>query len=1281
MAAGCPKGFYSVASAKRMAAGCPKGFYSGFAMAPQPSRSRSADRRRALAAARAASVPQVSYPDDLPIAQARDEIAAALRASQVLVVAGETGSGKTTQLPKICLELGRGVAGVIGHTQPRRIAARAVAERVAEELNVELGAQVGYQVRFTDQSSDRSLIKVMTDGVLLAEIQRDRMLRGYDTIIVDEAHERSLNIDFLLGYLHQLLPRRPDLKLIITSATIDPHRFAQHFANAPVIEVSGRTYPVEVRYRPLDAPEEPERDQVQGIVDAVAELADEPPGDVLVFLSGEREIRDTADALRGLKLTDTEIVPLYARLSAAEQHRVFQPHSGRRIVLATNVAETSLTVPGIRYVVDPGTARISRYSNRTKVQRLPIEPVSQASADQRKGRCGRVAEGVCIRLYSEEDFAARPAFTDPEILRTNLASVILQMTALGLGDVEAFGFIDPPDRRSVRDAVQLLHELGAIESDASDEQPRLTPVGRTLAKLPVDPRLGRMLVDADRNACLREVLVIVAALSIQDPRERPTERQQSADELHARFADKRSDFLAWLNLWTYLRDQQHALSSNQFRRLCRTEHLHYLRVREWQDLHSQLRRSAKDAGMHINESPAEADAVHRSLLAGLLSHVGLRQGDSREYAGARGTRFWLWPGSALAKSPPDWVMAAELVETSRLWGRTAARIDPAWVEKLAGHLVKRTYSELRWSARRGSAVADERVTLYGVPLVSGRTVAYGAIDKAVSRELFIRHALVEGEWRTQHPFLRHNRALLDELTQMEERARRRDIVIDDDALFDFYDQRIPPRVVSTRHFDSWWRKRAARDPELLSLTPEAVLGAREATDGGRDYPDVWRHGEIQLSLRYRFAPGEADDGLTVHVPLAVLNRVAPHAFDWQVEGFREELVTALLRSLPKDLRRQLVPVPDVVREIMPRLVPDGGLLTDALARAVRDVRGVVIPPQAWDRSRVPAHLQPTFRVEDAGRVVAQGKDLAALQERLAPAMRAAVTQTVDDLETSGLRAWTIGTLPRHVQRTRDGHTVEGFPALVDEGATVGVRVLLSPLEQRRAMWLGTRRLLLLSAPPPAKTVHDRLDQRTRLLLTRTPHGSVGGLLADCHACAVDDLMAAHGGPVWDGESFATLRTAVVGGLEAALVDIVRQVAAVLAAAHEAEARLNAAVDDPSVADARAQLSRLVFDGFVTVTGRRRLKDLVRYVTAIQRRMDKLRSEPSRDRAAMATIEVVEGEYHALLARAPEAVADPAVQEIRWMIEELRVSLFAQQLGTRYPVSDTRVFRALAAVDV
>ena len=1233
-------------------------------------------------ARRRARVPAVSYPPALPISQRKDEILAAVRDHQVVIVAGETGSGKTTQLPKICLELGRGVRGLIGHTQPRRLAARTVAGRIAEELGTVLGDVVGYQVRFTQQVGEDTLVKLMTDGILLTEIQQDRLLEQYDTVIVDEAHERSLNIDFILGYLKRILPRRPDLKVIITSATIDPERFSRHFGGAPVIEVSGRTYPVEVRYRPPagEAEGAPD-DQVQAICDAVDELAACGPGDILVFLSGEREIRDTADALRRRDLRDTEILPLYARLSAAEQHRVFQPHSGRRIVLATNVAETSLTVPGIKYVIDPGTARISRYSHRTKVQRLPIEPISQASANQRKGRCGRTAEGVCIRLYSEEDFLSRPAFTDPEILRTNLASVILRMAALGLGDVAAFPFVDAPDRRNVKDGINLLHELGALEPDGRGGPGRLTPLGRTLAELPVDPRLGRMLIEAGRQRCLREVLVIVAALAIQDPRERPMDASKAADAMHARFADPDSDFITYLNLWEYLHERQRELSSSQFRRLCHAEFLHYLRVREWQDLHAQLRQLVKDLGMPINRAPADRRSIHVSLLAGLLSHIGLKDGEKQEYLGARGARFAIWPGSALFKRPPRWVMAAELVETSRLWGRVAARIEPEWVEPLAQHLVKRTYSEPHWDARDGSAVATERVTLYGVPIVTARRVRYHRVNPEHARELFIRHALVEGDWRTHHRFFHANRKLLEEVEELEHRARRRDIRVDDETLFAFYDQRIGREVVSARHFDAWWKEVSATQPDLLDfeksmLVSEAAEGLRE-----EDYPDTWRQGDLTLALSYQFEPGSAADGVTAHIPLLLLNQVTAEGFDWQVPGLRQELVTALIKSLPKQLRRHFVPAPEYARAALERARPLAEPLLDALERELSRMSGVEVPRGAWRLDLVPDHLKVTFRVVDEqGRTVGEGKDLEALKRRLAGRARAALAAAAGPAERRGQRTWSFGTLPRTFEEERDGHTVRAYPALVDEGDSVAVRLLGTEDEQQRAMWQGTRRLLLLNTPSPVKRILGSLSTQDKLALSRYPYGSATELFNDCIAAAADKLLAEGGGPAWDAEGFGKLLAKVRAELASTATGVVTEVARILAVLHDVEAQL-AGLGSPALApareDIRAQLGGLVYPGFVTATGWRRLPDVLRYLRAIQRRLEKLPEDPRRDQERMLAVERVQEAYQELLDRLPPSRReDEAVERIRWMIEELRVSYFAQALKTPYPVSEKRVLRAI-----
>ncbi|WP_432012480.1 ATP-dependent RNA helicase HrpA [Streptomyces cucumeris] len=1254
------------------------------------------ERAELRVADRRAAVPDVTYPEELPVSQKKDDILAAVRDHQVVIVAGETGSGKTTQIPKICLELGRGVKGLIGHTQPRRIAARTVAERIAEEIGTPLGESVGWKVRFTDQVSQDTHIKLMTDGILLAEIQTDRELRQYDTIIIDEAHERSLNIDFLLGYLAQLLPRRPDLKVVITSATIDPERFSRHFGDAPIVEVSGRTYPVEVRYRPLleEGGEDSDRDQITAICDAVGELQAEGPGDILVFLSGEREIRDTADALNKKQLRATEVLPLYARLSHAEQHRVFQRHTGRRIVLATNVAETSLTVPGIRYVIDPGTARISRYSHRTKVQRLPIEPVSQASANQRKGRCGRTSDGICVRLYSEDDFLTRPEFTDAEILRTNLASVILQMTAAGLGDIEKFPFIDPPDRRNIKDGVQLLEELHALDGAQKDPRKRLTQVGRKLAQLPVDPRLARMVLEADRNGCVREVMVIAAALSIQDPRERPSDKQQQADQQHARFKDESSDFLAFLNLWKYIRERQRELSSSAFRRMCRQEFLNYLRIREWQDIYSQLRTVAKTMDIQLSEQDAAPDRVHTSLLSGLLSHIGLKDAEKNEYVGARSAKFAVFPGSALFKKPPRWVMSAELVETSRLWARVNAKIEPEWIEPLAEHLIKRTYSEPHWEQKQAAVMAYERVTLYGVPIVAQRKVNYGRIDPETCRDLFIRNALVEGDWRTHHQFFHDNRKLLGEVEELEHRARRRDILVDDETLFDFYEQRIPEHVVSGAHFDSWWKHKCREGgaaPELLNFEKSMLINER-AQDVTKDaYPDSWRQGNLKFRVTYQFEPGADADGVTVHIPLQVLNQVTADGFDWQIPGLREDLATELIRSLPKPVRRNYVPAPNYAQRFLESAVPLQEPLTTALGRELQRMVGVRIEPEDWDRSKVPDHLKITFRVVDERRrKLAEDKDLEALKQRLKPKTRAAISRAFESSKEAvgieqrgGLTSWTVGSLPRTFETRRGGQPVKAYPALVDEGASVALRLFDTEPEQRQAMWRGTRRLILLQLPSsPAKFVQGKLTNQAKLALSSSPHGSIAALFEDCVSAAADRLIAARGGPAWDEESFRKLFDAVRADIADATLDTVRKVQEVLAAWQSCERRLKATTSPvllSSVQDVREQLSRLVSPGFVTAHGVRRLPDLMRYLVAVDRRLQQLPGNAERDRTRMAKVHEMQDEYAWLLEQFPAGRPVPQeALEIRWMIEELRVSYFAHALGTAYPVSDKRIVKAVDA---
>jgi len=1277
-------------------------------------------------------LPPIAYPPELPVSAAREELARAIAENQVVIVAGATGSGKTTQLPKILLELGR---EKIGHTQPRRIAARSVAERIAEELDVELGTLVGYQVRFDDRTKRETAVKLMTDGVLLAEINRDRDLRRYDTIIIDEAHERSLTIDFLLGYLTRLLPRRPELKVIITSATIDPERFAKHFARAdgtpaPIVEVSGRSYPVEIRYRPLvaesgdddsdDGATRDDRDIVQGVLDGLDELEREGSGDVLVFFSGENEIRDAADAIRG-RLTargaageTTEVLPLYGRLSSAEQHRVFErarPGIRRRIVLATNVAETSLTVPGIKYVIDTGTARISRYSARSKVQRLPIEPISQASANQRSGRAGRTSDGIAIRLYSEEDFDSRPEFTDPEILRTSLAAVILQMIDLRLGDISEFPFVEPPDARGIKDGTDLLLELGAISADATTGHTRITKVGRDLARLPVDPRFGRMIVEAERRGVAREVMAIVAGLSIQDPRERPLEKRGTADASHARFTDPTSDFISLLNLWNHLEHQQRELSSSAFRRLCKAEFLNYLRVREWQELYRQLARAGKTLGIVARGASTDADAIHISLLSGLLSRIGLLDERVRakpgekgrrptEFLGSRQQRFTVFPGSVLAKKPPAAVMAAELVETSRLFARTVARIDPAWAEPLAEHLVKRSYGLPRWEKRQGSAVADEKVTLYGVPIVPKRRIQLARIDAEQARELFIRHALVgvdgkPGEWPFEirgnalYDFDRRNRALRRELEQLEERTRRRDILVDDEAVVDFYDRRIPADVTDVRRFERWWRDARTKTPELLTMTREALLGEEEAAPerDEQGFPAHWQAGEQRLRLAYRFEPGAEDDGVTLEVPLAVLPRLEDRGFDWLVPGLREELVTALIKSLPKHIRKNVVPAADWARKLMAELPEHAETpLTELLAQEIRRATHTVVSPTDFDLERVASHLRMGFAAIDArGRRVGLSKSLAELQARFAERARSSVAKVAEtvtpgrDLERSGITAWDLGELPKLVEAKQGGSTVRAFPALVDEGQSVAIRVFGTAAEQAAAHPFGVRRLLALSLPSPLGYVQEHLTGAEKLQLAASPYRSTAALLDDA-LLAVIDQAAGDRAPFTQPE-FEALRAEVSAGLIDGVFEAVQLTARVLDAARVADkaisARSSLALMSP-LADARAQLDSLVYPGFVRSTGLERLRRVPVYLAAITHRAEKMAENLGRDRQWQTEVEKATAHYRDAGGELPLPLAAPErIRTARWMLEELRLSLFAQHLGAQGPVSVPRITKALA----
>ncbi|MFT3715025.1 MAG: ATP-dependent RNA helicase HrpA [Gordonia sp. (in: high G+C Gram-positive bacteria)] len=1222
--------------------------------------------------------PTLTFPPELPVSACRDEIAEAIEKHQVVVIAGETGSGKTTQLPKICLSIGR---TSIGHTQPRRIAATSVARRIADETNTEIGDLVGYSVRFSDETSAQTRIKVMTDGILLREITGDPLLRRYDTIIIDEAHERSLNIDFLLGYLKRLLPRRPDLKLIITSATIEPDRFAKHFANpddeVPILEVSGRTYPVEIRYRPLDHDDADsgDLDQIAAIDAAVTELwTGAGRGDILVFLPTERDIRDTADALRR-RHSEAEVVPLYARLSVSEQQKIFTPSDGRRIVLATNVAETSLTVPGIRYVIDTGTARISRYSTRTKVTRLPIEKVSQASARQRAGRCGRVAPGICIRLYSEDDFDARPEYTDPEILRTNLAAVILSMISLRLGDVADFPFVQPPEARAVKDGMALLSELGAVTGiDSADA--RLTPVGTSLARLPIDPRLGRMLVAGRDNGCLDDMLVIVAALSLPDVREFPADRREAAQAAHREYAVPGSEFLSRLRLWQHLQDTRDDLSGNRFRRWCSDNYLHYLRIREWWDLHRQLRRTVKDLKWTVSSSggSGDADAIHRSVLAGLLTNIGAKQGDTKEFLGTRGTRFLLFPGSELAKKPPAFVMAAELIETSRLFAHTVAAIDPEWVEQIAPDLVTRTYSEPAWSSRRGAVMANEKVSLYGVPLVAARRVNYGQIDPVASREIFIQAALVEGRWRTRHEFYAHNARLLQDAEDLEHRARR-NLRLSDQDLFDFYDARIGPNVVSTRHFDSWWKKESRTNPTLLHLddagsdAPDVPVAA--------DFPPAWQQGQTRLELRYHFEPGVRDDGVTVLIPRPLLDHVHAGGFDWLVPGLRSELATALIKSLPKGLRKSMSPAQRYADLALSGLTPRSEPLRTGLARELSRITRISLAPSDFRADQLPAHLRMHFAVVDEkGEIIARDDRLDALRDALGGGERPA---TAAPMHT----AWTadgIGVLPDSVDEVVAGQQVVTFPTLEDFPDGVRVVSVTGPAARDAGIRAGVQRLLELSIAPLNRKIASNLPPVKRLALSQSPYRRDDDLFADCTRRAIADALEAEPdvAGIRTPKQFAALAERLSPRVRAAAPDYFDLAVEALG---ESSA-VRRAVDDHSgtlaADDVADQLADLIFDGFVGVTPLRRMRSLPRYLTAARLRLEALPGSADRDRAGTDAVDRVITHWNQRLTQVPDSRQDALNEQAHWMVEELRVSLFAQQLGTDGPVSEKRVLKALDA---
>lgn len=1232
---------------------------------------------------------QIVFPENLPVVEKRQDIFNAIRDNQVVIIAGETGSGKTTQIPKICLELGLGVKGFIGHTQPRRLAARSVANRIAEELHTEIGQLVGYKVRFSDQVSDTTLIKLMTDGILLAEIQKDKLLLQYDTIIIDEAHERSLNIDFILGYLKQLLPKRPDLKVIITSATIDVERFSNHFNHAPVVEVSGRTYPVEVRYRPPifdnNDSEVEKNSDFQPIIDAIDELSAESNGDILIFLTGEREIRDLADTLNKLQLRHTDVLPLYARLSNSEQNRIFQSHTKRRIVLATNVAETSLTVPGIKYVIDPGLARISRYSYRTKVQRLPIEPISQASANQRKGRCGRTSDGICIRLYDEQDFLSRPEFTEPEILRTNLASVILQMTALGLGDIAAFPFVQAPDSKYIRDGIRLLEELGALYT--KHHRYHLTDIGKILAQLPIDPRLARMLVEARRLGCTKEIMIITAALSIQDPRERPFDKQQASDEKHRRFADKQSDFISYINLWNYIKTQQQELSGNQFRRLCQKEFLNYLRIREWQDVYTQIRQTIKQLAFPINSQLADYRSLHVALLCGLLSHVGMKELEKHEYIGARNIKFAIFPNSAIFKNQPKWCIASELVETSRLWGRTAAKIEAEWIEPVAKHLVKYSYSEPRWSKKQGTTIANEKVTLFGLPIVASRIVNYSKIDPVLSRSLFIRHALVEGDWLTNHIFYKQNQKLIEEVEDLEHKSRRQDILIDDNELFNFYDQRIDKSVISAKHFDSWWKTKQKTDPDFLNFKKNMLINQSAQSVNLNDFPDFWYQDQLKLPLSYQFDIGDKRDGVTITIPINILNQVKNRGFDWQVPGFREDLVIALIKSLPKSLRKNLVPAPNYAQAFLNRVGATDQPLLETLETEFRKMTGVKITNEDWQLDQIPDYLKMSFSIVDNNKEIAFGKDLDKLKEQLKTQVQQALSSLTEkksiSLEQDNLTDWNFGTLPHIYEAKQKNYVVKAYPTIIDNQNSVSIKLVDSKQEQQRLTKLGLRRLLILNIPSPIKYLHEKLPNKSKLGLYFNSFGTVLSLIDDCIACAVDYLIEKNNQTIENQEQYQQLLDYTKAHINETVVDIAKQVESILTLHFNINKKLKGRVDLSlafALSDIKQQINNLIYKGFVAKSGYHRLNDIHRYLLAIEKRIEKLMQNASKDRQAMNTVEEVKNLYENWLNSLTENQRlQQQVVNIRWMIEELRVNLFAQQLGTPYPISAKRIKQQIEQV--
>ncbi len=1215
--------------------------------------------------------PVLNYPEELPVCQNRNKILEAIKNHQVVVLCGETGSGKTTQLPKLCLELGRGTRGLIGHTQPRRLAARAVASRIAEELQSEVGEAVGYRVRFTDKVSERSYIKLMTDGILLAEIQNSRFLDQYDTLIIDEAHERSLNIDFLLGYLKQLLPKRPDLKLIVTSATIDPMRFSRHFDDAPVIEVSGRTYPVEVQYQPLQSRDEESQQEVdlqQGIIDAVKTLSKLDRGDILVFLSGEREIRKTAESLQKEHLPNTEVLPLLARLSAQEQNRIFHPGSQRRIILATNVAETSLTVPGIKYVIDSGVARISRYSFRSKVQRLPIEKISRASANQRKGRCGRVSSGICIRLYAEDDFLNRPEFSEPEILRTNLASVILQMEQLRLGHIDNFPFVEVPDRRLIKDGYALLFELGAM-----NERRQLTNRGRQLSRLPLDPRLGRMLLAAHEEGFVTEVLIIATALAVQDPRERPMDRQQAADEAHKRYHDPRSDFIAILNLWREFEAQQKKLSQNRLRRWCRENFISYLRMREWQDIQKQVKEVIRGMGVRLNQQEADFNSIHRALLCGLLGNLGFKT-ETREYLGARNRKFHLFPGSALFAKGPKWVMAAELVETSRLYARTNAKIDPQWIEQKARHLLKRSYTEPRWEKRSAQVAANEKTTLYGLVINPQKKVNYGPINPEESREIFIRSALVEGEYLTNAPFFIHNQSLIEDLEGLEAKSRRQDIIVDEMELYAFYDERIPAGIYSGPLFEKWRKQAEKKSPEYLMMKRQDLMRHDADQITAERFPDHLTMNGVTFPLEYHFDPVSKNDGMTLLVPLAALNTVNAARTEWLVPGLLREKVVALIKSLPKSIRRNFVPAPNFADACMQVISPGEQSLSESIAAALKKITGIEISPDAWQRERLESHLMMNFRVLDLqGEVLGEGRDLEALKTQFSGQVDTHFEiQTKHSMERDEVTKWDFGDLPEHVELEVNGMMLKAYPALVVDKKKVALRLKDHQASAEAATQKGVRQLVLNLLFDEVKQLRTQLPEIQQLSLMYANIGRSEELESDLIAAVIDTLFVLER-PRKEAV-FNQLLAERRGQLHGTAVKLCKQLSEILTNYRHIQKRLKnpplACME--AMADMQDQLNHLIYPHFITEIPQTQLQHYPRYLQAILKRLEKLEINATKDRSLYLEVAPFWSDYKALTKNRATGKKISTVMEYRWAIEEFRVSLFAQTLKTAYPISSKRL---------